>query len=368
MLFLLWGILILCGLLFPKSKLVSMMMILFMIIAIGCRTQGADYIVYQNEYTWSKYQIFSDVHYVGYLVLEQLAHQQGIMFKDFLLIVSALSCLLLYFGLSRFTPYVNSVLALYLIYPFSHEAIQTRTFLANSVLIAILPLILKDENENEKHNLGKKWLSKKIRTILFFVIAMLACSFHFEVVIYVALLTLMLFLPKKYGKSFIVTGTAIVFGLIEVGILPKIVERFNSRIAYWLSGKTGFGIVIPIFITLVIWYAMQITGTVCVRNCLSGSAEQKFYDKILRFSDFIFFLIPLFCYDITFNRLWRVFLLLLYIMVAKAFPSKMSNNTRLWIVFLVIVLFVSTCAYEGVFVILQGMFENNAVFGSLAAF
>lgn len=362
MLFLIWIILIICGFLLPKSKVVSVMMLAFMITVIGFRTQGADYNVYVNEYKFSEYQTSKDVHYVGYLILEQWAHQHNILFNQFLLLVGSISCLMLYFGLSRLTPYVNTVLALFFVYPFSHEAVQTRTFLANSLLIAAMPLILKDENEN----LRIKWLSKRIRIILFFVIAALACTFHFEAVIYVAFLTLMLFLPEKYGRSFIVTGTVIVFCLIEVGILPKIVEPFNSRIAYWLSGRTGLGIVIPIFITLVIWFAMQKTGKICVRNCTDDSAEQKFYEKILRFSDFIFFLIPLFCYDITFNRLWRLFLLLFYIMVAKAFPRKMSTDSRMWIILLIAVLFVSVCIYEGVFGLLQGVFENNAVFGSLS--
>lgn len=364
MLFLIWGVLIVCGFLFPKSKAVSVIMVAFMITVIGFRTQGADYHVYLNEYTWSEYQTFTDVHYVGYLILEQWAHQHNLLFNQFLLLIGSASCLLLYFGLSCVTPYVNTVLALFFIYPFSHEAVQTRTFLANSVLVVAMPLILKDESENPR----AKWLSKRIRTILFFAISALSCTFHFEAVIYVVLLALMLFLPKKYGRSFIVTGTVIAFGLIEIGILPKIVERFNSRIAYWLSGKTGFGIVIPIFITLVIWYAMQMTGKICVHNCSNGSTEQKFYEKILRFSDFIFFLIPLFCYDITFDRLWRLFLLLLYIMVAKAFPRKMSRNSRLWIILLIAVLFASVCTYERVFVLLQGVFENNAVFGHLAIF
>lgn len=362
MLFLIWGILIVCGLLFPKSKAVSVMMVAFMVIVIGFRTQGADYYVYLNEYTWSEYQTVADVHYVGYLILEQWAHQQNILFNQLLLLVGSASCFLLYFGLSHLTPYVNTALALFFVYPFSHEAVQTRTFLANSVLIAAMPLILKDGSENPR----TKWLSKWIRTILFFAIAALSCTFHFEAAIYAVLLALMLFLPPKYGRSFIIISTVIAFGLIEGGILPKIVERFNSRIAYWLSGKTELGIVIPIFITLVIWYAMQVTGKICVCNCPNGSTEQRLYERILRFSDFIFFLIPLFCYDITFNRLWRLFLLLFYIMVAKAFPRKMSKNSRLWIILLITVLFVSVCIYEGVFVLLQGVFENNAVFGSLA--
>lgn len=364
MLFLMWGVLILGGLMFPKSKIISATMVIFMITVIGFRTQGADYNIYVNEYKWSEYQTFSDVHYIGYLVLEQWAHQHSVLFNRFLLIVGGTSCLLTYYGISRLTPYVNVVFALFFIYPFSHEAVQTRTFLANSVLIAALPLILKEVSENPYSE--NKRMSSKMRLIIFYVLAALACTFHFEAAIYVVLLTMMLFLPKKYGRSFVATGTVTTFILIECGILPKIVERFNTRIAYWLSGRTGLGIVIPIFITLVIWYAMQLTGRICIRNSSNDLVEGNLYRQILRLSDFIMFLIPLFCYDITFNRLWRLFLLLLYVMLAKVFPRKMSKNMRLWIVLLMSVLFISVCAYEGVFALLSGVFENNAVFGSLS--
>lgn len=370
MLFLLWGLLVISGVLFPKSKFVSAMMLAFMIITIGFRTQGADYIVYKNEFIWSEYQVFSDVHYVGYLVLEQYAHKWGISFDQFLVLVGSVSCLLTYFGISRLTFKVNAVLALFFIYPFSHEAIQTRTFLANSVLIAALPLILKTPMKKYPKAKGHNKNVSFFQILLFYAFSILACAFHFEAVIYVFFLSLMLFLPPKYGKVYVVGGSTVAFLLIQTGILPKIVERFNSRIAYWLSGKTGLGILIPITISIVIWYAMQITGTVCVRQNAGDNAEnsraQSFYNSILNFSDYILFLIPLFCYDITFNRLWRLFLLLLYVMVVDAFPRNMRKNTRLWIVLLLSVLFVSVCIYEGVFGLLYGFFENNAVFRSLS--
>lgn len=367
MLFLIWGILIVFGLLFPKSRIISVMMVGFMILVTGFRTQGADYIIYQNEFAWAEYQVFSDVHYIGYLVLEQLAHQHSILFEQFMFLVGSASCLLLYWGIRQLTPYVNAVLALFFVYPFSHESVQTRTFLANAVLIAALPLILKEDDEKVAMTIN--WKGKRVaRIITFYLISIVACSFHFEAVIYVVLLSLMLFLPEKYGRSFIVTSTVIAFVLIEIGIFPRLVERFNGRIAYWLSSRTGLGIVIPIFISLVIWYAMQIAGKVCVYNSMGNSSEQKFYKSLLRFSDFIFLLIPFFCYDITFNRLWRIFLLLLYMMVAKTFTIKISKNSRLWIVFLIIVLFASVCIYEGVFKILLGVFENNAIMGNWAVF
>lgn len=346
------------------------MMIAFMIISIGFRTQGADYTVYTNEFIWSKYQNFSDVHYVGYLVLEQYAHKWGIEFNQFLLLVGSISCLLVYFGISRLTQRVNAVLALFFIYPFSHEAIQTRTFLANSVLIAALPLILKAPKiKIQKKDYNKMFLQRPLfRVLLFYVFAIVACAFHFEAIIYVLFFSLMMFLPQKHGKMYVIVGTTAAFLLIEAEILPKIVEPFNSRVAYWLSDRTGFGILIPITISIIIWYTMQITGTICVCKNTENLKVQAYYEDILKFSDYIIFLIPLFCYDITFNRLWRIFLLMLYIMVVDALTYKISKKRRIWIIFSLIMLFVSICIYEGVFDLLYGLFENNAFFGSLSVF
>ena len=366
MLFIIWAILIILGILFPKSKMVSLMIMGFMIVSIAFRTQGTDYIIYQNEYQWSEFQVFSDVHYVGFLIIEQWAHQLGVSFEQFKVAIGVLSCGLLYFGLQKLTLNINIVLALYLIYPYSHDAVQARTFMANSVIVAALPLVLKEPVMSRSKNI-KPLNSKVIRIILFYIIAVIGCSFHFEAAIYVFFITLMLFLPEKYSKEYIIIGAVGAFILIETGILPKLVSSFNSRISYWLSGRTGLGIVIPITITLVIWYTMQLAGKNCVKKCFNRQ-EETLYKKMVRFSDFSFLLIPLFCYDITFNRLWRIFLLILYIMVAKLIPYKISKNLRLWIIFLLSILFISICIYEGVFRILNSFFQNNAILGIWSAF
>ena len=360
MLFLIWAILIIMGLLFPKSKIITFLLTLFMVISICFRTQGADWTVYTNEYKWSAYQIFSDVHYVGYLILEQFGHRLGLTFEQFTVFVGIISIMLFLFGTTKLTSNINVVFALFLIYPFSHEAVQVRTFLANSIIIAALPLILKEDNKIADR---KKRL---INIILFYVLSILACTIHFEAAFYLICVSLMLFLPKKYGRSYIFGGTIILFALIQTGILPTIVSRFNTRIAYWLSGKTGLGIIIPIFISLVIWYGMQMVGKCCVAK--SSETEKKIFERLLRLSNFIIILIPLFCYDITFNRLWRLFLFVFYIMIANILNYSLKKNTYLWIIFLMTILFISICAYEGVFVILNGFFEDNAIFKNYSVF
>ena len=359
MLILTWGLLILIGLLFPKSRVVTAFLLLFSIITICFRTQGADYIIYQNDYINSVYQSFSDVHYVGFLIIEKIAHSVNLTFEQFTIIVGILSTALMYSGIRKLTSNVNVVLALFMIYPFSHEVVQVRTHLANSIIIFALPLLFK-ESFNKKDN-------KSLRMIEFYVLAILACTFHFEVAFYVGCITLMLFLPEKYSKFYIFGGSIALLILIKTGILPALITKFNSRIAFWLSGKTGLGIVIPIFITLVIWFGMQIVGKLCIKKA-GSSDEQTMYKRILRFSDYIIFTLPLYCYDITFNRLWRVFLVLFFVMIAKIITVRLNRNQRLWIFSVMTLLFVSVCVYENAFPILFEVFGNNAIFKSLSVF
>lgn len=359
MLFLAWAVLILIGLLFPKSRIVTAFLLLFSIVTICFRTQGADYIIYQNEYINSVYQSFSDVHYVGFLIIEKIAHSANLTFEQFTIIVGILSTALMYSGIKKLTTNVNVVLALSMIYPFSHEVVQVRTHLANSIIIFALPLLLK-KTFNKKDNKG-------IRIIKFYLLAILACTFHFEVAFYVVCITLMLFLPEKYSKFFIFGGSIALLILIKTGILPALITKFNSRIAFWLSGKTGLGIVIPIFITLVIWFGMQIAGQLCLKKS-DNSDEHIMYKRILRISDYIIFTLPLYCYDITFNRLWRVFLVLFFVMISKIITVRLNRNQRLWLFCVITVLFISVCVYENAFPILFEVFENNAIFKRLSVF
>lgn len=361
MLFIIWSLLIILGFLFPKSKIVSAMMLGFMLISICFRTEGADYTIYKNEYIWSEFQVPSDVHYVGFWFIEQYAHSIGLQFEQFRVCVGILSCLLFWFGIRRISINTNIVLSLFFIYPFSHEAVQVRTFLANATIIAALPLVICEPIEREKN---KKHLleSRVFRRGLFLTLSIVGCLFHFEAVISLFFIILMLYLPEKYSKEYIIVGAIIAFLLIELNILPQLVAPFNTRIAFWLSGKTGIGIVIPIAISLIIWFAMQIAGKGCINQAINQQ-EVAEYKKLLRYSDFIFLLIPLFCYDITFNRVWRLFLLMLYVMIARLFPYKISKNLRLWIIFLLCIIFVSICPYESVFRILNSLFSNNEIIG-----
>lgn len=69
MLIIIWILLIACGILFPTVKDSFVVYAVFMIVSIGCRTQGADYISYSLEFQWAATQKLTDVSYPGFVLV-----------------------------------------------------------------------------------------------------------------------------------------------------------------------------------------------------------------------------------------------------------------------------------------------------------
>lgn len=354
MIWIAWLCLIGAGLLFRRSKLISALIVIFMVLAIGGRTQGADYEIYANEYLWSIQGFYNGVHYLGYLRLEMFAHQYGIEFQSFLLWVAGISSVLYYLGIRRITRNSNIVYALFLLYPFTHEAIQTRTFLADSIILCALPFLLR-EKETKKRMIADY--------ILFFTLSAIAVSMHFLVTVYIVAAALYITLPKRGSLLKIFIGLIIVYCMIVTNILPKIIEPLNTRVAYWLSSRTGFGVVFPIVFTIGIW----ILGEYIIR--IMRHKGMKYVgnlplDNVDKFKDYILFLIPMFAYDITFNRAWRLFLVLLYACIAEIlYSSRINRAERSSIMFFAAILIVGIFIYEGEPGLITGIFANNAFLG-----
>ena len=76
-------------------------------------------------------------------------------------------------GAKGLTSNTTFLMALFLIYPFSHELIQMRTFLADSIIISILPWILNCTNQLQ---------DKVVKTIALLLAGLIALSFHVEVI------------------------------------------------------------------------------------------------------------------------------------------------------------------------------------------
>lgn len=356
MLIIIWILLIACGILFPRSKILLWFMLSFMIVSIGCRTQGADYISYSLEFQWAATQKLTDVSYPGFVLVAKIAHQYGLSFESFVFTVATFSCVLFYIGIKRLTSNENLLMALFFIYPFSHELIQMRTFLADSIIISILPGIL-----NCTHQLK----DKIIKTVILVLIGSIATSFHFEVIFSILFLIITLWVPQKIEKKCVPLVTIILFMLAICNVFPKLFGRTNPMAAQWLSARTGFGIVTPIFITLLILYLNHIASTRLYR-VETNDTKRCFYSNCNRFGLCGALLIPFFTYDITFNRVWRILLVVLYSMLSDVSKEKMSKKSWLTYIILTAFLLLGLFVYENSFSIIYEAFKNNSIFGFLS--
>mgnify|MGYP004531558479 CR=1 FL=1 len=356
MLLILWGVLIVLGLLFRKSRVLTAITMGFIITAVGFRTQGADYIAYSLEYEWSLYQKPTEVQYAGYLLIEKLAHHLGFSFQNYVLAVAIISGVLFYVGLRQLTPNVNFALSIFLVYPFGHEMIQMRTFMADAVMISILPVILRSDKTNLKSKLGK--------TAAVLIVGLIASSIHFEAIFCMIFLTASIWINSGTSRKVLPAITVVMLGLAIGNVFPLLLNRFNARIAYWLSSKASIGMIVPILITLYIWWMENIASKKAI--ALSHDLKSKiFYKNCCVFGQYIVLMVPFFIYDMTFNRVWRVFLVLMYAVISRTVTKEthkevkgIRNTQFVLLVVLVAVLFI----YENEFSIVNNAFANNALF------
>ena len=135
--------------------------------------------------------------------------------------------------------------------------------------------------------------------------------------------------------------------------------------AQWLSAKAGFGIIIPISVTFLILYLTHIASTRLYRT-EKDSAKKQFYLNCNSFGRCGALLIPFFTYDITFNRVWRILLVVLYAMLSDILKEKMRRKSWITYIFLATVLLIGIVVYENTFPIICEAFKNNSVSGLLS--
>ena len=107
---------------------------------------------------------FTEPVYIG---LAKLFYKFGVSYLGFRALLCLASMILLTKTFYDYSPYPNIVLFLYLIYPFTIEVIQTRSFVATSIMVFSIRFIINYRMEG------------KIRNIFFFIIfVIISTGFH----------------------------------------------------------------------------------------------------------------------------------------------------------------------------------------------
>lgn len=329
----------------PKSKIITFIILIFIFYVISTRNDGIDYGSYANEYAYAVDQQLSDVHYVGWLMVEKLCLILNFDFVEFVVFIAFLCCGGLYFGVKNLTENINCVLSLFLIYPFGYEAVQMRTFLADAIVLCGLPLILVNNEINKCQKL-----------IGFGCISFVASLVHFLASFYFLVFIVVYSLPKRYVKHFVIATAIILTIFLKIGILNNFLVLLNSRVEFWLSSIMGYGWVVPVFFTLGIFAIIFYSGSLLLQV---NYGHFNLFENWLIAAYSIILLLPLFCIDATFDRLWRVFLILAFISSSNVIYGKIDIKKKITLMFLLIITLGGISFYESEFEILDHCFLGD---------
>lgn len=322
------------GLLKPRSRIVSLLLLILIFIIIAYRNDGIDFDNYMEEYEYAIFQTTKDVHYIGWLLLEKIGHEFHLSFRGFVISITLLSCICLYLGLRQITINVNFALALFLIYPFGLDAVQMRMFLIDSILVYACLYLVKKTTINKNG--------------IFLILAILTASIHFVAFIFVLSILVSILLKRYVKEKYLIIllpmVISIVIFILKSEVLNNLLISLNSRIEYWLNSRMHFGWIVPVGFTILI-FSMLIYCT----NTLNNT---KFYSKIDsdKYSAVVYsllLLIPFLMIDVTFDRLWRVYLLLLYALSSEVFfCSYVQNAKKINLFFALLIFFVGVNFYD----------------------
>lgn len=348
MIYFVLALLIALGLVFPKSKSVMIIDMLSLGLIIGLRTNSFDYYNYLVEYNMAQTVPTSLADFPGYNIVMRCAQNMGLDFKQFVLVVALISIALLGIGMMRFSKYAPFALSLFIVYPFGHEAIQMRTFLADAMVISVLPLLLIDYQTRESNILSK---------CSFFIITFLASTIHSLCWFYlIVAIIYLLFRDNKRYILLISSITVITILLIRLNIFSGILSSALSddKLGHWVQGSTNLGSIFYAFLTILMYLLVRF-AVIHTVNGMKDDSFKKIRINILNYSATALLIVPLLSYDITFNRLWRIFLILLYLVAGEYIYKANFDKSKFAYIFILLMMIVSMSIIENELAILNSL-------------
>lgn len=307
--YLIWFINIGLALRKKKSSFIATISILFLgVVFCSNRGMSGDAYKYKMDFEHPQYAlVWIDK---GYVSLKNLAHMAGInTYNAFLVAIFAISIVLFYLGIRRFTNNYHPLIALTMVFIFPLWATAIRYFLATGIVVfAISELLLKK------------------RKFVYILLVILASLFHRSMLF--CLIYLLAGIPgvqkrldTRAGKGLImiVASYVLVFSVIVVfnhnklpfteAIINLITIRSPSlaiKARAYLSTSTHFG-----FVVLYLVYFVNLYTSYAFRfRAISAYRQQSDKAWIIDFSTFVFFMnlatiafLPLFNINMDFFRL-----------------------------------------------------------------
>lgn len=332
---------------FRNSGLFVLLLIPVMWAMFGANYSNADYANYLAIYELQEQGVIFDTSQIGFISLMSLSSTLGLSYNGFLTIVSFMGILLIYSTISKYTEKPNFVFALYFIHPFFLDIVQVKHFLAMSIIVFSVRFLIENRITSTY---------KYIAGIL------IASSIHF-----IALFFLPLAFIKKINIKilviFIITSSLGLLFLDKLNIIQQLAIKIagDTRTESYFENRANFGFFVQFFIQLctlaIVLYSVKILR--------EKNKSSKFVELIFIINIYLLILFPFYVINGTFERAFRISLILDYILFSLTFSTlsiKLKPYYISMLVTLVSLLFIWQVYYNYSEEVFYSIFENNHVF------
>ena len=331
------GFLLECATIFRKyfrkqsvPVLLTIGFLVFFTLVGGLNSANPDYKVYESLF-FDRFPGNYSVTEPLYVCINKLVHSAGISFQMFFLLQVLVSVLLMNSSIAYFTKNTDIVWAYYLLFPFAVNIVQIRYMLASSIVIFSLIYLHK---YHKSHNI--------CLLVLYVGLVLLAGMIHFSTLLFIICAVLELLFKKQYNGLVVgVLGAAVIANFRNFsGLISGLIG--DRKAANWLYGNESYSIG---HIGLVLIMRMMICLTVFLLIYFASSADlnalkKDYLKNIMSFlkedekskwlCNMILFMvitfIPLELFMQQFVRLTRVYLVLLFILYARTYNKKRTDN------------------------------------------
>lgn len=310
--------------------------------------------------------IVTSSRYSGFGKFMEFFRSNGFEFDDFMKIFYIVVLMCMFIAIIQCTKNVNQVLSLYLIYSYGLDVIQMKTMIAEALALLSLCIYFSrlDGIEIENNRLNK------IKIIVFSgFLLLLSCSFHFSMVIIFLIWMFFVFiknyrnLPRKILVVMLVSLVLVYLGfavwMVQYASMLGVVGELDYLLQ-WTEKSTNYGYFLSIgFIILYLFVRNQLLK---IKSISINSVQNS---NINIFLNTVIFLIPFLVLHMEFLRLFRIYMILLYIVYSnierKSLQSSSDIARRLCFYFYLLLCFMNEpfAFYEWT---LGALFKFNSLF------
>ena len=328
-------------------KLLALLMITLMWVLYWGSVENADsknYLLLYNHVLETGRGFFSSE--LGFVSLIKLAQYFGLDYNQFLMIVSFSGLLLIYRTTSQFFGTDTYIWTLYFIYPFLFDIVQVRHFLAMSVVI---------------YSMGNLLKGKRLNYVLGILIAF---SLQFSSIFFLPFV----FVYKMRVRSIWLLSIVIIsIGMffINTSYFQNILGFFINinKLTQYFDNRANWGFFVQWIIQLM--YLLPIYWI--YKKLYKNNIYPVVVEMIYKINIYILMMFPVYMINMTSTRIFRMILILNYIVYAIGFLN-LKKNQKYFLFVYILVLTLGMFVYNIVFLssetVFYPIFHKNLILNS----